>query len=91
VPTDLDQLINRFDRLDSKFEELRRELMASFVLKQVFDIAMEARDKEMEELKAELHRFKEHQMGALQRWVAIGGGLLGIISSAIYLLHTYLK
>jgi 3-dehydroquinate synthetase len=82
-----DDLVARFDKLDSKFDELRRELMASFVLKQVFDIAMEARDKEVAELKKEFDAQKQNEMGRTQRLVAIGGGVLGSISTILYIFH----
>lgn len=80
-----DQLLARFDRLDNKFEELRRELMASFVLKQVFDMALEARDKAFDELKKEFDTQKQNEMNRTQRLVAVVGGVLGLVSTVLYI------
>jgi hypothetical protein len=86
---DFSQLVTRFDRLDTKFDELRKELMASFVLKQVFDMALEARDKNFDELKKDFDDHKQAEMGKFQKYLLIFGGILGIISTAITLLQHF--
>jgi hypothetical protein len=84
-----EQILQQLNRLDVKFDELRRELMASFVLKQVFDAVMEARDKELSDLKQDYEEHKQNDMGKLQRNVLIGAGLLGAITSLINILHYF--
>lgn len=89
MPLNEDQILLRFDRLDDKLDDFRRELMASFVLKQVFDAAIEARDKELKELKEALKEHEQQEMTRFSRWLTVCGGLLGIVSSILYLISTY--
>lgn len=86
---DISQLVSRFDRLDNKFDDLRKELMASFVLKQVFDTVLAARDKEFDELKKDFDAHKQAEMGKFQRNLLILGGILGLISAFLNLLQHF--
>jgi hypothetical protein len=85
----LEQILNQLNHLDAKFEDLRRDLMASFVLKQVFDVAMAARDEQVKDLKYQFEQHRQNEMGKWQRYTLITGGALGIVTSILTLLHSY--
>lgn len=83
-----DVLNARFDKLDDKFESMRRELLASFVLKAVFEVELQVRAKEFTDLKKDFEEHAALELGKTQRLLILWGSAAGGISTGLYILHS---
>ena len=98
---EIETILTRLDRADDKrdiyqqevrkqFDELRAWMMTAFVLKAVFEAELKTRDMSIESLQKSLDEHVTNEMTKPQRFIAISGGALGIVTALISIIEALL-